>query len=51
MLQFAVDKGVRTWVDVRPMNADSINQALADAAENRVRYRVVLVPEGSQVNV
>lgn len=45
MLQLAVDKGVRTWVDRRPLTKEGIDKALSDVAENRVHYRAVLIPQ------
>jgi alcohol dehydrogenase (NADP+) len=46
MLQFAAEHNVRTWVERRPLTKEGIDQALSDVAENRVKFRVVLVPAG-----
>ena len=43
MLQLTVDKGVKPWVQVRPLK--EANQAIVDMAEGKARYRYVLVNE------
>lgn len=41
MLQLAADKGVRLWVEERPMK--EANKAIVDMEEGKARYRYVLV--------
>lgn len=43
MLDLAVEKGVKPWVQTRPM-ADA-NQAVQDMIAGKARYRYVLVNE------
>lgn len=43
MLDLAADKGLKPWVQTRPM-ADA-NQAIQDMAAGKARYRYVLVNE------
>lgn len=40
MLQFAVDKDVKPWVETRPMA--EANQAMVDMEANKARFRYVL---------
>jgi len=40
MLQFAVDKNVKSWVEVRDMS--EATQALQDMQSGKARYRFVL---------
>lgn len=47
MLQFAQDHGIMPAVELLPMSA--VNEAIERVKENRVRYRVVLVNDGTQV--
>lgn len=46
MLQLAVDKNVRPWVEVRPMK--DANRAIVDMDQGKARYRYVLVNEKSE---
>lgn len=41
MLQLAADKGVRPWVDKRPMR--DANRAIVDMDDGKPRFRYVLV--------
>lgn len=41
MLQLAADKGIRLWVEERPMS--EANKAIVDMEEGRAKYRYVLV--------
>jgi alcohol dehydrogenase (NADP+) len=41
MFQLAADKGVKSWIEERPMA--EANQALIDLAAGKPRYRYVLV--------
>jgi alcohol dehydrogenase (NADP+) len=41
MFKLAVEKGVKTWVETRPMK--DANQVLDDFAAGKPRYRYVLV--------
>jgi alcohol dehydrogenase (NADP+) len=43
MLKLAAEKGVRTWTNQRPL--EEANQAVVDMAQNKARYRYVLVNE------
>lgn len=43
MLQLAVDKQVKPWVEKRPLQ--DANQAIVDLAAGKPRYRYVLVNE------
>ena len=43
MLKLAAEKGVRSWVQTRPMK--EANQAVLDMEANKARYRYVLVNE------
>lgn len=43
MLQVAVDKKVKPWVETRPLS--EANKAVVDMAEGKARYRYVLVNE------
>ncbi|KAG0647590.1 NADP-dependent alcohol dehydrogenase VII [Hyphodiscus hymeniophilus] len=43
MLQFAVDKNIKPWVEKRPM--EDANQAIVDLQAGKPRYRYVLVNE------
>ncbi|KAG9557747.1 hypothetical protein KCU71_g10676, partial [Aureobasidium melanogenum] len=40
MLQLAADKGIKPWIEVRPMK--EANQAIIDFEEGLPRYRFVL---------
>jgi alcohol dehydrogenase (NADP+) len=41
MLQFAVDKKIKPWIEKRPMK--DANQAIIDMQAGNARYRYVLV--------
>lgn len=41
MLQLAVDKQIKPWVELRPM--EDANQAVLDLEAGKPRYRYVLV--------
>lgn len=41
MLQFAVDKKIKPWIEKRPMK--EANQAILDLQAGKARYRYVLV--------
>ena len=43
MLQLAVDKNIKPWVETRPMK--DANQAIVDFEAGKPRYRYVLVNE------
>jgi alcohol dehydrogenase (NADP+) len=43
MLDLAVEKGVKPWVQTRPLT--EANQAVIDLAEGKPRFRYVLVNE------
>jgi len=43
MLELAAKKGIRSWVETRPMK--DANRAIVDMAEGRARYRYVLANE------
>lgn len=43
MLQLAVDKKIKPWIEKRPMN--EANQAILDLQSGKARYRYVLVNE------
>ncbi|KAI0199192.1 zinc-binding dehydrogenase [Astrocystis sublimbata] len=43
MLQLAADKGIKSWVEERPLK--EANQAVLDMADGKARYRYVLVNE------
>jgi alcohol dehydrogenase (NADP+) len=43
MLQLAVDKKIKPWVETRPLK--EANQAILDFEEGKPRYRYVLVNE------
>lgn len=43
MLQLAVDKNIKPWVQTRPLK--EANQTVVDMAEGKARYRYVLVNE------
>lgn len=43
MLQLAVDKNIKPWVETRPLK--DANQAIVDLEAGKPRYRYVLVNE------
>lgn len=43
MLQFAADRNIKPWVQLRPLK--DANQAVVDMAAGKARYRYVLVNE------
>lgn len=44
MLDISAKKGVRPWIQKRPLK--EANQAVLDMSANKARYRYVLVNEG-----
>lgn len=44
MLEFAAEKGIKPWVQQRPMK--EANQSVVDMEDGKARYRYVLVNEG-----
>ncbi|KAL2886759.1 NADP-dependent alcohol dehydrogenase 6 [Ceratocystis lukuohia] len=48
MLQLAVDKGVKTWVETMPVSAENVGKALAKLSDGKVRYRTTLVDYDKQ---
>lgn len=46
MLCFAVEKGVKPWVQARPMK--DANRSVVDMEDGKARYRYVLVNEGGE---